>query len=176
MPVQFSCHVEESSGGLRHHEWLAEGAGDPRPALAEALVHALRGAKTIVAYNAGFERGCIRELRELAPHLDGKLRKSERRVLDLLPIVREHVYHPDFGGRFGLRFVLSALVPELSYGGLAIQDGGSATVELERLLLRGSEMPEAERTELRRALLDYCQLDTLAMVKIVERLRVLAKR
>src|SRR5438477_5679676 len=38
VPVQFSAHVEEGGrgGGLVHHEWIAEGPGDPRPALAEA--------------------------------------------------------------------------------------------------------------------------------------------
>lgn len=171
VPVQFSCHVEHADGELRHHQWLAEGAGDPRPALAEALVRALRGAKTILAYNAGFEIGCIEDLRARVPELDKELGRAQRRVRDLLPIVREHVYHPDFGGSFSLKRVAPALVPELSYEGLAIGDGGTASVELERLLLRGSEMTEAERRELRRALLEYCRVDTLAMVEIVEGLR-----
>lgn len=175
VPVQFSCHVENGAGGLDHHEWLAEGPGDPRAGLAEALIRAVRGAKTILAYNAGFELGCIQDLREAVPELDVPLGRIARRVCDLLPIVREHVYHTDFGGGFGLKRVMPALVPELSYGELAIQDGGVATVELERLLLRGSEMSDSERAELRRALLDYCRLDTLAMVRIVERLRELAR-
>ena len=173
--MQFSCHVEDANGALRHHEWIAEGAGDPRPALAEALVRALRGAKTILAYNAGFELGCIADLREAVPELGAALQGVARRVRDLLPIVREHVYHPDFGGGFGLKRVLPPLVPDLSYDDLAIQDGGSATVELERLLLGGAEMKKAERAALREALLAYCRLDTLAMVKIVARLRALAE-
>lgn len=173
VPVQFSCHLEDASGELRHYEWLAEGPSDPRAALAEALVHAVRGAKTIVAYNAGFEVGCIQDLRAAVPEFDRELRRVERRVRDLLPIVRENVYHPDFGGGFGVKRVMPALVPALSYEELAIQDGGSATVELERLLLRSSEMTASEPAKLRSALLDYCRMDTLAMVKIVERLRAL---
>lgn len=176
VPVQFSCHIEGADGELRHHEWLAEGNDDPRPALAEALVRALRGAKTILAYNAGFEIGCIQSLRTAAPELDKELSRAQRRVRDLLPIVREHVYHPDFGGSFSLKRVAPALVPELSYEGMEIGDGGTASVELERLLLRGAEMSKAERRELRRALLEYCRVDTLAMVKIVENLRTLAPR
>ncbi len=171
VPVQFSCHVEQADGTLHHHEWLADGPGDPRPALAEALVRAVRGAKTIVAYNAGFEIGCIQDLREAVPELDAQLGRVVRRVRDLLPIVREHVYHPGFGGSFGLKAVLPALVPELSYEGLAVADGGTATVELERLLFRGSEMTKQERVELRAGLLEYCRLDTLAMVRIVDGLR-----
>src|SRR5213592_2566018 len=38
VPVQFSCHVEERGRGLVHHEWLADRGGDPRPALADAVV------------------------------------------------------------------------------------------------------------------------------------------
>lgn len=174
VPVQFSCHVEDANGELRHYEWLAEGPSDPRATLTEALVHAVRGAKTIVAYNARFEVGCIQDLRAAVPEFDRELRRAERRMRDLLPIVREHVYHPDFGGGFGLKRVMPALAPELSYEELTIQDGWAATVELERLLLRGSEMSESEREELRSALLDYCRMDTLAMVRIVERLRALA--
>jgi len=176
VPVQFSCHVEDADGELVHHEWLAEGDDDPRPALAEALVRALRGAKTVLAYNAGFEIGCIQGLRAAVPELDKELGRAQRRVRDLLPIVRDHVYHPDFGGSFSLKSVAPALVPEVSYEGLAIGDGGLATVELERLLLRGSEMSKAERRELRRALLEYCRVDTLAMVRSVARLRALPSR
>ncbi|MFO0564301.1 MAG: DUF2779 domain-containing protein [Polyangiaceae bacterium] len=175
VPVQFSCHVEDASGELRHYEWLAEGADDPRPALAEALVRVLRGAKTILAYNAGFEIGCIEGLRAAAPELDKELGRAQRRVRDLLPIVRGHVYHPDFGGSFSLKRVAPALVPELSYDELEITDGGLATVELERLLLRGLGMTKAERRDLRRALLEYCRQDTLAMVRIVERLRRMSR-
>src|SRR3989442_12023628 len=66
-PVQFSCHVEERGRGLVHHEWLAEGPADPRPALAEALVAACAGARKVVAYYASFERQCIRQLAEAVP-------------------------------------------------------------------------------------------------------------
>jgi hypothetical protein len=174
VPVQLSCHVEGPAGRLTHHEWLADGPGDPREAFAHALIRAAHGARTILAYHAPFEVARVRELRAALPHLAGPLRSVERRIRDLLPIVRDHVYHPDFGGGFGLKRVLPALVPGLRHGDLEIQDGGAATVELERLLLRGSEMTAAERAELRAQLLAYCRLDTLGMVKILERLRVLA--
>jgi predicted RecB family nuclease len=176
VPVQFSCHVEDAAGTLRHQEWLADGAGDPRPALAEALVRALRGAKTIVAYNAGFELGCIQDLRVEVRDFDGELARAQRRVVDLLPIVREHVYHPDFGGSFSLKHVAPALVPSLRYDDLAISNGEVASVELERLLFRGDQMQSRERETLRRALLEYCRVDTLALVQVVERLRDITGR
>ncbi len=173
VPVQFSVHMEERGRGLAHHERLAEGSGDPRPALAEALVEACAGARKVVAYYASFERECIRQLREAVPKLARELERIEKRLVDLLPAVRNHVYHPDFGGGFSIKKTLPALVPGLSYSDLKVQDGEVATVELLRLMLQGDQMPAAERAALREALLRYCERDTWAMVKMLEKLRSL---
>ncbi|MEK6609190.1 MAG: DUF2779 domain-containing protein [Myxococcota bacterium] len=173
VPVQFSCHVD-LGGDLLHREWLASGSGDPREALARALIDATRESLIIVAYHATFERGCIRDLAEALPHLAVELHDIASRLWDLLPVVRDHVYHPDFGGGFGLKSVLPALVPDLAYDGLVIADGQTASYELERLLLAGSGMSPEERDRLRADLLRYCEMDTLAMVRLVERLRGLA--
>jgi hypothetical protein len=81
-------------------------------------------------------------------------------------------YH--FGGSFSLRAVLPALVPELVYDDLEIQDGNSASTALEALLLDADALGLSERQALRRDLLRYCERDTLAMVRIHERLRELA--
>jgi len=171
VPVQFSVHVEERDRGLVHHQWIADGSEDPRPALAEALVEACAGARKVVAYHASFERECIKRLREGVPHLAKELERIEKRLVDLLPVIRRHVYHPDFGGGFSIKKTLPALVPGLSYSDLAVQDGEVATVELQRLMLQGTEMPPGERTALREALLAYCERDTWAMVKLLETLR-----
>src|SRR5947207_4010267 len=174
VPVQFSCHAEERRG-LVHHQWIADGPEDPRPALAEALVAVCAGARKIVAYHASFERECIKRLREAAPHLNKELERIERRLVDLLPVIRRHVYHPDFGGGFSIKKTLPALVPGLSYADLKVQDGEVATVELQRLMFQGAEMPAGERAALREALLRYCERDTWAMVKLLERLRGLVE-
>lgn len=170
VPVQFSCHVEGRR--LVHHEWIAEGPGDPREAIARALLDATAGAKTVVTYNAAFERGRIAELRDAVPALAAELDDLFDRIVDLLPIVRDHVYHPDFGGSFSLKSVLPALVPDMGYDDLEVGDGGTATAELERLMF--GEMADDERAKLRDALLAYCETDTLAMVRLMERLRKLA--
>jgi len=81
------------------------------------------------------------------------------------------VYHPDFAGGFSIKKTLPALVPGLSYSDLKVQDGEMATVELQRLMFQGAEMPAGERAELREALLRYCARDTWAMVKLLEKLR-----
>ena len=172
--MQFSCHVEDAAGRVTHQAWLAEGPEDPRPALAARLVTACAGARTIVAYNAPFERRCIALLGEAAPSLAAPLGSIAQRLVDLLPIVRNHVYHPDFGGSFSLKRVLPALVPEARYDELAIAGGQAASLELERLLLHGDAIAPAERTAVRRALLEYCHLDTRGLVELWARLRRLA--
>ena len=113
VPVQFSCHRPAPDGTIAHHEWLADGPGDPRPELARALVAACRGARTVVAYNAGFERGCIERLADAVPELADDLLAIAARLADPLPVVRAHVYHPDFHGSFSLKSVLPALVPNV---------------------------------------------------------------
>ena len=88
--------------------------------------------------------------------------------------MRDHVYHPDFGGSFSLKSVLPVLVPELSYNALEVSEGGIAALELGRLLLRGDTLAEAEKSRLREALLRYCELDTWGTVRLLERLHELA--
>jgi hypothetical protein len=64
--------------------------------------------------------------------------------------------------------VLPALVPELSYEGLEIADGDTAMVAFALMAkgMMGQEEMEQKRTEL----LEYCMLDTLAMVRLHEKL------
>lgn len=175
VPVQMSCHVRGARGGLQHHEFLAEGPGDPRPAIAEAVVAACAGATTVVAYNAAFEKRCMEHLAAAVPAQGKALKDVIRRLVDLLPIVRDHVYHAGFGGSFSLKRVLPALVPGLGYDDLDIGEGMTAQAVLETLLLDEGATPAAGREKLRRQLLDYCERDTLGMVKLYERLRELGQ-
>jgi len=173
VPAQFSCHVVSAPGQVTHHEWLAEEAGDPRPELARRLVDACRGAKVVCAYNASFEGQVIEQLAAAVPDLSTELVDIKARLVDALPLVRDHVYHPDFLGSFSLKTVLPVLVPGAGYEGLAVADGGTASVKLRRLLI-DQDLPadEAERT--RAALKEYCAVDTLGVVRLLERLGELA--
>jgi len=176
VPAQFSCDAMGPGGALVHHEWLAEGPGDPRPALAEALVRACEGAEGVVAYWAAFERGCLNHLAAAVPALAGPLRAIAAKLVDLHPVVKRHVSHPGFRGSFSLKSILPVLVEDMSYEHLAVREGEMATNEIARLLFEGDAMSAAERSAVRRALLEYCALDTFAMVKLLERLRALAGR
>jgi predicted RecB family nuclease len=175
IPVQFSVHVEPArrGGETRHFEWLAERADDPRPALARALVRALRGAGSIVVYSQPFEEGRLRELQEAVPDLAEELQSIIDRLFDLLPVMRAHVRHPGFEGHFSLKNVAPALVPHLRYDEMEIGDGGTASRTLEAMLL-GPRLKAAENQRTRRALLSYCQQDTRATMGVLAWLRELA--
>jgi len=175
VPAQFSCHRENGDGGYEHHEWVAEGAEDPRPELARRVIEACRGAATVVAYNAPFEKSCLERMARALPADAEALRDVIERLADPLPVVREHVYHPDFGGSFSLKTVLPALAPELSYEGLEIAGGTDASIVLARLVLDPASMSPEERGAAREALRRYCARDTLGTARVVERLRELSR-
>jgi hypothetical protein len=84
-------------------------------------------------------------------------------------VVRNHVYHPKFAGSYSIKNVLPALVPGMSYDGMEVADGTDAGVAWERLVRGG--LDQAEREKAQEVLLDYCSQDTLAMVKLLEKLR-----
>ncbi len=171
-PVQFSCHIEQADGSVTHHEWLIAGAEDPRPEIARALLQATSSATCLVSYNAKFEKKCVDLLAASVPSLSAELLALKDKFIDLLPIVRNNVYHPDFNGSFSIKSVLPALVPQMSYKDLAIGEGHTATVRLEQLA-KGA-LDAAAITAIRRALLEYCKLDTWAMVLLKRKLEELA--
>jgi len=176
VPVQVSLHRIDLQGHLTHCEWIAETDVDPRPALAAWLAPKVAGAATLVAYNASFEQTIMRKLSAVAPgHLKTVLLDATERFVDLYPIVRNHVYHPNFHGKFGLKTVLGVLLPHLSYEDLSVNRGDLASMVLEEFIIHQTPKAHDERAETRRNLLEYCQRDTLALVKIVEFLRNLKR-
>ncbi len=172
VPVQFSAHIEPGRSGARpkHHEWLADGPGDPRPDIARALVDALDGAGSIVVWHQPFEQGRLQELQEAVPELAGELQSVIDRLVDLLPIVRRHVEHPGFEGHYSLKNVAPTVVPGLRYDDMEIGEGGTASRVLAAMLL-GPELALAEKRKTRQALLAYCEQDTRATMGVLEWLR-----
>jgi hypothetical protein len=171
--AQFSYHEARPDGRYAHVGWLAEGPADARPKLARAMIEATHQAERVVTYSA-FEKTRIRALQETEPELRAELIDLEAKLIDLLPVVRNFVYHPDFQGSFSIKHVLQPLVPELSYNDLVIVDGLVASVEIARLLFVADRVPPHERDRIRQDLLDYCERDTWAMVKLLEALRKLS--
>src|SRR5438093_4082521 len=154
--AQFSYHERQPDGTYTHVGYLAEGPQDARPPLAAAMVRATAHADRVVTYTA-FEKTRIRELQRAVPELATELAALAAKVIDLFPVVRNCVYHPDFKGSFSLKAILTPLVPELTYSDLVIVDGRVASVEIARLLFVADKIPKRERV--RQDLLDYCERD-----------------
>ena len=173
VPAQFSCHVVSGPGAIAHHAWLVDGPGDPRPELAARVVDACRHAQVVVAYSAPFEAGVLSDLADSVPEYAASLADIKARLIDALPLVRDYVYHPAFGGSFSLKAVLPALVSGMTYDTLDIAGGRTATLELQRLMFEGDTLSADEREQARNALLRYCALDTLGVVRLLERLEAL---
>jgi hypothetical protein len=154
---------------VEHHEFLATDTNDPRRNFITSLCTVLGDSGNIIAYNAGFESQRLSELTSWPPGFAGRITNIQGRLWDLLPIVRKHVYHPAFAGSYSLKHVLPALIPEMTYEGMAVADGQQAGVAWESLVRRG--WSEAERQQKRKELLNYCGQDTLALVRLLEKLR-----
>lgn len=167
--TQYSLHVEVSPGGeLAHREYLADHARDCREELATELIRDAGGCRTIVVYSS-FEKTMIRGLAKLLPTYAPELARMEGKLFDLEPVVRRGLVHPDFGGRSSIKVVLPVLAPDLSYADLDIGDGGAAVAAFAKLA--SGEVTEEEIRAFRRALLEYCKLDTLAMVSVLHSLK-----
>lgn len=171
IPFQYSLHFLEASGeGLQHKEFLAKEGSDPRQGLVERLVMDIPGNACVLVYNQGFEKGIIKKLAEDFPAFRNSLLTIHDNIRDLmLPFQHKDYYVPSMKGSYSIKYVLPALVPDMSYAGLEIANGGEAMGAYASLhLIDGT----AERERVRKALLEYCKLDTLAMVRIYEKLKM----
>ena len=172
LPFQWSVHVQREPGAApEHFEFLATDTSDPRSAFVSALCDALGDRGSIVVYHQQFESQRLSDLASWLPEFSSRITKIQRRLWDLLPIIRNHVYHPAFGGSYSLKSVLPALVPEMTYEGMDVADGQAAGLAWESLVRGGLDRDERDR--IRKALLDYCGQDTLGMVRLLEHLRSL---
>lgn len=165
IPFQFSVHRLSRTGKLEQQAFLDLSGADPSKAFAEALIAACGDRGPIFVYNAGFETARIRELSERFPRLAKPLLALNGRVVDLLPVARDHYYHPSQQGSWSIKAVLPALCQDLRYGDLnGVQDGGMAMdAFLEALAPQTSKTRKAE---IEQQLLAYCALDTYAMVRL----------
>lgn len=165
IPFQFSLHILDENGKLNQTPFLDLSGNDPSEAFAHALLVACGHQGPVFVYNAGFETARIRELATRFPTLSNDLLAINDRVVDLLPVAREHYYHPSQEGSWSIKKVLPAVVPELRYDALdGVQDGGMA---MDAFLEGIHPSTSGERkAEIEQQLLAYCCLDTYAMVRL----------
>ena len=166
--------VPEYDGGeLIHKEHLGISGTDPRRALAEQLCQDIPMNVCTLAYNKAFECTRIKELAEWYPDLAGHLLNIKDNIKDLLdPFAAGYYYLPSMGGSFSIKVVLPSLFPNdpaLDYHNLegCVHNGSEAMTIFPKIQF----MEPEEQLATRKALLQYCCLDTFAMVKIWEKLK-----
>ena len=170
IPFLFSVHTEHDGQPPAHADYLHEGDDDPRLMFAERLLDALGEEGAICVYSP-YEARMLRELAAAVPRRAKALAAVEARFFDLLPVVRNRCYHPDFRGSFSLKRVLPVLAPGLGYDDLAIADGQMAAALYQRALANDNL---AERQGTFAALRAYCKRDTLATLELHKALATLA--
>lgn len=180
IPFQYSLHIQESPGAVpEHREFLAEEGTDPRQSFAKRLCADIPKNVCVLAYNMSFEKGCIKGLAnflaEFSPYLSSHLMSIHNNIKDLMRPFKSRAYYcGELDGSYSIKKVLPALCPkdpELDYNTLDLIHNGSDAQVAYSQLINKSEQSLEEQQRLRAALLAYCRLDTLAMVKILEKLQ-----
>jgi hypothetical protein len=172
IPFQYSLHIL-ADDKLSQHEFLGQPDEDPRRAFIEKLLVDSRHCRTILVYNQAFEIARLQEIARDFPEFTTDIELLLARITDLMvPFRNRDYYVRAMCGSHSIKSVLPALVPDMSYNNLAIADGEAAMLTYARLAkIRSQE----EIDKVRQDLLEYCRLDTLAMVKIWEKLVSLTK-
>ena len=174
IPFQWSLHTLDADGALGHRAFLAAGDGDPRRAFAETLIEAVGTGEFPTVVYSSYEATRLNDLADHFPDLRPALHAIGTRLADLLPVVRNAVYHPDFGFSNSLKAVAPALCPRFGYEDLEEIADGMAASSAFAMLASGVIPPGEQAERMRRALLAYCRRDTLALVEVHRALAALA--
>ena len=166
IPFQYSLHVQQiKDGPVEHYEFLGIPPADPRPEFIQSLLARIGEIGSIIVWNQAFENTRLREIARDFPEYAAGIDCLLARVADLMvPFRRKHLYTPDMNDSYSLKAVLPALVTDLSYSDLEIQEGGTASIIYESLYQEND--PEQVRLN-RENLLAYCKMDTLSLVRIL---------
>lgn len=174
---QYSLHYIEREGGkLKHKECLAYPGSDPRRQIAEQLCKDIPLDVCTTAFNMSFEKEKIKALADLYPDLRKHLMNIYDNIKDLMiPFQKRWYYTKEMQGSYSIKFVLPALFPDdpsLNYHNLeGVHNGGEAS----NTFMAMQKMNKKELEEWREHLLRYCELDTFAMVKVLEKLKEAVK-
>jgi hypothetical protein len=171
VPFQYSLHILQSADAeLEWREYLHRDNSDPARPLTEQLIKDIGDNGTVLVWYEGFEKARNKELGDMFPEYKQAMDAINDRVIDLmLPFKNKWYDDPRCEGSASIKKVLPVLCPELSYKNLGIQEGGSA----QRLWMEAvlDDKRTNEKEQILADLLDYCKLDTFAMVEIYKVLR-----
>jgi hypothetical protein len=169
IPIQVSIHILDSNRELKHYEYLSETIEDSPRGLLEFMRSTIPPEGNLIFWHASFENTRNKEIANIFPEYSDFLLGLNERTFDLEKIFMDEYRHPGFKGRTSIKKVLPVLCPEFSYQDLEIQNGTEAMENWEKMIF-DPELNESEIEKIKVSLLEYCKLDTLAMVKIFKHL------
>ena len=178
VPFQYSLHVMKRAGGdyseespdLEEHHFLDISGNDPRRAIAESLVKDIPYGACVAAWHHSTEKGIIEKLADRFPDLEEHLRSFTYR--DPLAVFQKGYYYVKaMGGSCSVKSVAPALYPNdpgMDYHNLEgnVKNGTQAMSAIGK----SKHMTPEELETLRKDLEAYCALDTMVVVKILEKL------
>lgn len=166
---QYSLHILSEDGEMDHKEYIHKETSTPVHIVAQKLRQDIGDEGNVVVWNKGFEGKCNSDLALVNPALANFLFGLNKRIFDLMEVfLRMEYLHDDFKGSYSIKNVLPVMCPELSYDELKVSNGAEAVVEYESLIF--GNVPEESKEEKFQSLLEYCKLDTWAMVRIFQEL------
>jgi len=173
VPYQYSLHIlGEPNGVIEHRDFLfSDPSSDETWGLALKLLEDTKNCKTIMAHHMSTEKGLILWLADRFKDnkdISEKLVSLTDMLVDSEPLIRNHIYHPEFHGSFSIKKVLPALVKGLDYKGRLIENGDDASFVFANMALGNYSKEEAKN--MREEMIEYCKLDTLALVEIHKKL------
>lgn len=164
IPTQYSLHIRRNNNSTpEHREFLADPEKDCRRELAESLITDLEGIGNIVVYSP-FEKTTLSRMQESFEDLAEPLERAKERLVDLMAVLTDHVWHPDFAGSASIKHTLPVLVPDMDYSDLEIANGDHASAAFYNMAT--GKLGPADIQDTRAALLAYCKRDTFAMLKL----------
>ncbi len=174
LPFQYSLHIIKEKGApIEHKEFLAE-IDDPDYIrhFAESMIKDMPENGSVIIYNKSFEPARNNEIARMYPDLKDEMDRINSNIVDFLePFKQRKYYTKEMHGSASIKAVLPALYPddpELDYHNLPVVHNGE---EASEAFLNLKNKSKKEQKEIRHGLLVYCELDTLAMVKLWERFK-----
>lgn len=171
VPFQYSLHIIDSpEADLRHEEYLHREATNPCEQLSSSLRNHIGDKGTIIVWNESFEKKCNSLLGEIVSDQSEFLNQVNDRIVDLMiPFAKGWFVDKRFCGSASIKNVLPVIAPHLSYKTLGIQEGASAQRLWTQSVIDGKD--HIDKEVLFADLIEYCKLDTLAMVEAYNVLR-----
>jgi hypothetical protein len=173
VPFQYSLHTMSEDGEIEHKEFLiTEMEADLTKPLVERIRADIDTKGTVISWYSSYEKQRNTKLGELHPQYLGFFEDVNEKMFDLMTIFSKNLYvDAGFKGSSSIKKVLPVIAPDLSYKQLHISKGDQASERWEKMVTK--RISTEEKEQIAKDLLEYCKMDTWAMVRIYQFLKAL---